>query len=232
MFFFDFKPGSVFGEYTALGLLGGRLFHTQCRTMVEMCTLTADDIEEVFGCVPHAMTNIVKRAKTVLNMTIKKFKLEKRANMLKQLTRKKRYQHQEEEISMSDRSMGDGSWGDSESMSVGKEEAYNKSEEKVVETEDDDVDEDEELMPTIETKLSKEKEEKGGESKGDMLSALRGIIQSEIRPLRNEIKRLKHMIQDESHDEDENSAYNDIREYSKHAGHGLHQRARRNSLIE
>ena len=62
------------------------------------------------------MRDIVKRAKSALNMTIRKFKLQKRARMLKQLTKKaKRHKSSvfvEEESSIGrESSMGDHSIG-------------------------------------------------------------------------------------------------------------------------
>eukprot|EP00940_MAST-03C_sp_MAST-3C-sp2_P001910 g1910.t1 len=80
--FFEYKPGAVFGEFCALQIVGGRLFHAQCRTMVEMWTITMNDLEDVFSCIPGAMDTIVGRARHSFSITVKKFGLQRRANML------------------------------------------------------------------------------------------------------------------------------------------------------
>lgn len=49
-----FKPGDIFGEYTPLGLVPCRLFHCQCRTMVEMCTISRMALKE--ACVDDDQT--------------------------------------------------------------------------------------------------------------------------------------------------------------------------------
>lgn len=248
--FFDFKPGAVFGEYTALGLLGGRLFHTQCRTMVEMCTLTADDMEDVFGCVPHAMRDIVKRAKSALNMTVKKFKLQKRARMLKQLTKPKRHKSSiVEDTSIGrDSSMGDISVatqveeGEEEEVEVKTEEEERETNtdefEGIFASNDDRItlknDNDASSKIDAVTSTSEVQKIKVNDNSELLLHSIRDIIQAELQPLRRDLQKLKKRFRKRSavvYDEEESNSSSTSR-FASNSGTGLHQRARRNSLLQ
>ena len=165
-------------------------------------------------------------------MTIRKFKLQKRARMLKQLTKKaKRHKSSvfvEEEPSIGrDSSMGDHSIGtQDEDEDVGEEEESKKeiftSSEKVVSSKDDG-----ETTQNENTKIV---------DNSELIRSIRNIIQVELQPLKRDLRKLKKTVRSSvAYDEEDSNSKGDYEALASRlssAGTGLHQRTRRNSMLE
>lgn len=206
---FDFKPGAIFGEYAALRIIGGRLFHTQCRTMCEMCTITIEDLEDVFACVPNAMESIIGRARHSFTMTVNRFGLQHRANMLRHLmTRTARPSYIQSVDECKDDDVCSSSPSDHTERKM-KAAAASESQEKATEE-----------IPAA-------------------ADALRAVIREELAPLRQKIERLERTMSEADQTVPHRhrmSAPHQHRTYrpsfvSPSAERNLHMRVRRNSAL-
>ena len=85
----DYKPGSVFGEFACLGLIGGRIFNTQCLDLCEMCSITRNDLEEASYAYPTQMNTVESHARKALSNITRKLDLENVTGTLKMLAKRR-----------------------------------------------------------------------------------------------------------------------------------------------
>jgi len=85
----DYASGSVFGEFAPLGLIGGRLFHTQCRNMVELCSISKSALEDACYEYPGTFDKFIRKARRSLKSVVRTLGLGTRSVVLRALQTRK-----------------------------------------------------------------------------------------------------------------------------------------------
>ena len=85
----EYGSGAVFGEFAPLGLIGGRLFHTQCRSMVELCSVSRDALKEACYDFPGSWDRFADKARKTMKAVVKCLNLGTRSIVLQALQRQK-----------------------------------------------------------------------------------------------------------------------------------------------
>ena len=80
---------SVSRLLTCLGLIGGRIFNTQCLDLCEMCSITRHDLEEACYGYPTAMNTVESHARKALKNITRKLDLESVTGTLKILAKRR-----------------------------------------------------------------------------------------------------------------------------------------------
>ena len=85
----EYGSGAVFGEFAPLGLIGGRLFHAQCRNMCEFGSIQKSALEDACYEYPGAFERLAEKAKSALDRVVRRLGLLRRSMVLKALQRRK-----------------------------------------------------------------------------------------------------------------------------------------------
>jgi len=91
----EFGPGDVFGEFSTLDVVGGRLFHVQCRSVCDIYSISRSGLEEATSERPMILDELKTKAEEALHSLSKKLKLTRRIQILEAIRSRRNTIHRE-----------------------------------------------------------------------------------------------------------------------------------------
>ena len=91
----EYGPGDVFGEFTTLDVVGGRLFHVQCRSVCDIYSISRSGLEEATHERPMILDELKSKAERALLSLSKKLNLTRRIQILEAIRSRRDTIHRE-----------------------------------------------------------------------------------------------------------------------------------------